>query len=280
MSTERTEEQTVSCTVEGRVAWVKFNRPEKRNAMSPQLNRQMMRVLDDLEFRDDVGVLVLAGEGTAWTAGMDLKEYFRETEATGLAGTRKAQRESYGWWRRLRWFQKPTIAMVNGWCFGGGYGPLFACDLAFASDDAKFGLSEINWGILPGGGASKVAVELLSFRRAMYHAMLGENIDGRTAAEWGLVNESLPADRLQARVTEVAEALLQKNPSALKATKDAIRRVRDMSYDNAEDYLVRAQEAANSFDNEGRKEGMRQFLDDKTYKPGLGTYDLSKQVTR
>ncbi|QPS10245.1 p-hydroxycinnamoyl CoA hydratase/lyase [Delftia acidovorans] len=279
MSTERTEEQTVSCTVAGRVAWVKFNRPEKRNAMSPQLNRQMMRVLDDLEFRDDVGVVVLAGEGTAWTAGMDLKEYFRETEATGLAGTRKAQRESYGWWRRLRWFQKPTIAMVNGWCFGGGYGPLFACDLAFASDDAKFGLSEINWGILPGGGASKVAVELLSFRRAMYHAMLGENIDGRTAAEWGLVNESLPADRLQARVTEVAEALLQKNPSALKATKDAIRRVRDMSYDNAEDYLVRAQEAANSYDNEGRKEGMRQFLDDKTYKPGLGTYDLSKQVT-
>lgn len=279
MSTERTEEQTVSCTVEGRVAWVKFNRPEKRNAMSPQLNRQMMRVLDDLEFRDDVGVVVLAGEGTAWTAGMDLKEYFRETEATGLAGTRKAQRESYGWWRRLRWFQKPTIAMVNGWCFGGGYGPLFACDLAFASDDAKFGLSEINWGILPGGGASKVAVELLSFRRAMYHAMLGENIDGRTAAEWGLVNESLPADRLQARVTEVAEALLQKNPIALKATKDAIRRVRDMSYDNAEDYLVRAQEAANSYDNEGRKEGMRQFLDDKTYKPGLGTYDLSKQVT-
>ncbi|WP_280189272.1 p-hydroxycinnamoyl CoA hydratase/lyase [Delftia sp. PS-11] len=277
MSTERTEEQTVSCTVEGRVAWVKFNRPEKRNAMSPQLNRQMMRVLDDLEFREDVGVVVLTGEGTAWTAGMDLKEYFRETEATGLAGTRKAQRESYGWWRRLRWFQKPTIAMVNGWCFGGGYGPLFACDLAFAADEAKFGLSEINWGILPGGGASKVAVELLSFRRAMYHAMLGENIDGRTAAEWGLVNESLPADRLKARVTEVAEALLQKNPIALKATKDAIRRVRDMSYDNAEDYLVRAQEAANSFDNEGRKEGMRQFLDDKTYKPGLGTYDLSKQ---
>jgi trans-feruloyl-CoA hydratase/vanillin synthase len=245
--------------------------------MSPRVNRAMFKALEALEFREDFGVLVLTGEGSAWSAGMDLKEYFRETEATGLAGTRKAQRESYGWWRRLRWFQKPTIAMVNGWCFGGGYGPLFACDLAFASDDAKFGLSEINWGILPGGGASKVAVELLSFRRAMYHAMLGENIDGRTAAEWGLVNESLPADRLQARVTEVAEALLQKNPSALKATKDAIRRVRDMSYDNAEDYLVRAQEAANSYDNEGRKEGMRQFLDDKTYKPGLGTYDLSKQ---
>lgn len=277
MTVARTEEQTVACTVEGRVAWVKFNRPEKRNAMSPALNRQMMRALDELEFRDDVGVLVLTGEGTAWTAGMDLNEYFRETEARGLAGTRQAQRESYGWWRRLRWYQKPTIAMINGWCFGGGYGPLFACDLAFAADEARFGLSEINWGILPGGGASKVAAELLSFRRAMYHAMLGENIDGRTAAEWGLVNESMPADRLRARVTEVAESLLKKNPVALKATKDAIRRVREMTYDNAEDFLVRAQEAANSFDGEGRKEGLRQFLDEKTYKPGLGAYDRSRQ---
>ncbi|KPF76557.1 p-hydroxycinnamoyl CoA hydratase/lyase [Blastomonas sp. AAP25] len=267
---------TVTFSVGNGIAWVNFNRPDKRNCMSPRLNRQMMRVLDALEFREDVGVLVLTGEGTAWSAGMDLKEYFRETEADGLRGTRGAQRESYGWWRRLRWYQKPTIAMVNGWCFGGGYGPLFACDLAFAADDAQFGLSEINWGILPGGGAAKVATELTSFRNAMYHAMMGENVDGKTAAQWGFVNESLPLDQLRARVTEVANVLLKKNPIALKATKDAIRRVREMSYDNAEDYLIRAQEAANSYDNDGRKEGIKQFIDDKTYKPGLGAYDRSK----
>ena len=110
------------------IAWVSFNRPEKRNCMSPKLNRRMMEVLDELEFREDVGVLVLSGEGTAWSAGMDLKEYFRETEALGLGGVRRSQREAYGWWRRLRWYQKTTNAMVNGWCFGGGYGPLFACD--------------------------------------------------------------------------------------------------------------------------------------------------------
>jgi len=268
---------TVACTVEDGVAWVSFNRADKRNCMSPRLNRQMMRVLDDLEFRSDVGVLVLTGEGTAWSAGMDLKEYFRETEAQGLQGTRGAQRESYGWWRRLRWFQKPTIAMVNGWCFGGAYGPLFACDLAFAAENAQFGLSEINWGILPGGGAAKIATEMTSFRNAMYHAMMGENIDGKTAVEWGFVNEALPLDRLKARVAEVADVLKKKNPVALKATKDAIRRVREMTYDNAEDYLIRAQEAANSYDNDGRKEGIKQFIDDKTYKPGLGAYDLSKQ---
>lgn len=169
--------------------------------------------------------------------------------------------------------------MVNGWCFGGGYGPLFACDLAFAADEAKFGLSEINWGILPGGGATKVAVELLPFRKAMYHAMLGEPIDGRTAAEWGLVNESLPLVALKDRVTEVAKALLAKNPVALKATKDAVRRVGLMPYDEAEDYLVRAQEAANFYDNDGRKEGIHQFIDEKSYKPGLGAYDKSRQAS-
>ena len=274
--TERTEEDTVAYTVTDRIAWVKFNRPEKRNCMSPRLNRQMGRVLDELEFREDVGVVVLTGEGTSWSAGMDLKEYFRETEAQGLGATRQAQREAYGWWRRLRWYQKPTIAMVNGWCFGGGYGPLFGCDLAFAAEEATFGLSEINWGILPGGGASKVATELMPFRKAMYHAMMGENIDGKTAVEWGLVNEAHPLDKLKDRVTEVANELLKKNPVALKATKDAMKRVGVMSYDDAEDYLVRAQEAANSYDNEGRKEGIRQFIDEKSYKPGLGAYDKDR----
>ena len=277
MSSEQVQTEAVVFTVRERVAWVRFNRPEKRNCMSPKLNRQMMRVLDDLEYRADVGVLVLSGEGTAWSAGMDLNEYFRETEAQGLAAVRQSQREAYGWWRRLRWYQKPTIAMVNGWCFGGAYGPLFACDLAFAAEEAQFGLSEINWGILPGGGASKVARELLTFRRAMYHALTGESIDGRTAAEWGMVNEALPREKLEERVTAVARTLLKKNPVALKATKDAIRRVGEMTYDNAEDYLVRAQEAANFFDDESRKEGIHQFIDEKSFKPGLGAYDHSRK---
>lgn len=272
------ETDTVAVTIHSRIAWVSFNRPEKRNCMNPKLNRQMKRVLEDLEFREDVGVLVLGGEGPAWSAGMDLHEYFRENEEKGLGAIRRSQREAYGWWERLRWYEKPTIAMVNGWCFGGAYGPLFGCDLAVAAEDAQFGLSEINWGILPGGGASKVISELVSFRRAMYHAMMGENIDGRTAAEWGLVNEAVPADKLKERVTEVANVLLAKNPTALRATKWAVRRVREMTYDNAQDYLVRAQEAANFFDGDGRKEATRQFIDEKSFKPGLSAYDLNKAL--
>ena len=269
---------TVAYDIENRIAWVRFNRPDKRNCMSPTLNRRMMEVLDTLEYHPDVGVLVLSGEGTAWSAGMDLKEYFRETEARGLGATRRAQADAYGWWRRLRWFHKPTIAMVNGWCFGGGFGPLFACDLAIAADEAQFGLSEINWGILPGGGATKVVADLLSMRDAMYLTLTGEMIGGQTAAKMRLVNESVPLADLRTRVTALAEVLLKKNPVALKAAKDAVRRVMEMTYDNAEDFLIRAQEAANFFDNDGRKEGIRQFIDDKTYKPGLGTYDTKKTL--
>jgi trans-feruloyl-CoA hydratase/vanillin synthase len=158
--TPRSEEDTGAYRVEDRIAWVNFNRPEKRNCMNPKLNRQMKNVLEELEFRDNVGVLVLTGEDAAWTAGIDLQDYFCENEALGLGAIRKSQREFYGWFERLRWYEKPTVAMINGWCFGGGYGPLFGCDIAIAADEAQFGLSEINWGnchamidtVLPFGG--------------------------------------------------------------------------------------------------------------------------------
>ncbi len=275
--TIRAEQDMVAVTIANRIAWVKFNRPEKRNCMSPKLNRQMKKVIEELEFNPEVGVLVLSGEGDAWSAGMDLQEYFRENEAIGLSAIRKSQREAYVWWERLRWYEKPTIAMINGWCFGGGYGPLYACDIAIAADEATFGLSEINWGILPGGGASKVAQELMPLRKAMYHAMMGENLTGKQAEAQGLVTEAVPADQLRARVTAIAEVLLKKDANALRATKWAMRRMVEMTYDNAEDYLIRTQEALNGFGGlEARKEATKQFLDEKTFKPGLGTFDASK----
>lgn len=264
--------------IENNICWLYYNRPDKRNCHSPALNRRMYEVLDELEYSNEFGVLVLTGEGEAFSAGMDLQKYFREVEAVGPRASRQAQREAFEWWERLRWYQKPTIAMVNGWCFGGAYAPLYACDLAFCADDAQFGLSEINWGILPGGGATKVATNLMSERNAAYHIMLGENLTGPQAAAQGLVNESLPADKLKARVIEVCEKLLQKNPIALKAAKDAYRRVAEMTFENSINYLIQAQMAANYFDGgKGRQEGMKQFLDDKTYRPGLGSYDRSKE---
>jgi trans-feruloyl-CoA hydratase/vanillin synthase len=265
----------IGVEMESGVAWVSLSRPDKRNCMNPTLNATMHDVMDDLEVDEACRVLVLTGEGTSFSAGMDLKEYFRETEAKGHMAIRRAQRDSYGWWRRLRWFEKPTIAMVNGWCFGGAFAPLYACDLAIAADEAEFGLSEINWGILPGGGATKVVTDLVGLRDAMYLTLTGERIDGKKAAEIRLVNESVPLAQLRARVRALADVLIAKNPVTLKAAKDAVRRVTSMTYDEAEDYLVVRQEALNYLDkSEGRHEGIRQFIDEKSYKPGLASYKL------
>jgi trans-feruloyl-CoA hydratase/vanillin synthase len=267
----------VSIELERGVAWVAMNRPDKRNAMNPALNRRMHDVLDELEGDERCGVLVLTGAGSAFSAGMDLKEYFRETEARGHIAIRRAQRDAYGWWRRLRWFEKPTIAMVNGWCFGGAFAPLFSCDLAIAAEEAQFGLSEINWGILPGGNVTKVVAELLSQREAMYYTLTGETFDGKQAADMKLVNRAVPLAELRSRVRELADKLLEKNPSTLKAAKDALKRVTEMTVEASEDYLVVRQESLNFLDkSEGRKEGIRQFIDEKRYKPGLAAYDRSK----
>ena len=117
-----------------RIAWVFLNRPEKRNAMSPALNREMLEVLDALEIDDRCEILVLTGAGEAFTAGMDLKEYFREVDTATPVEAMRVRRDSMAWqWRRLRFFPKPTIAMVNGWCFGGGFTPLVSCDIAIAA---------------------------------------------------------------------------------------------------------------------------------------------------
>jgi len=266
--------QTVLVTFEDRIAWVTMNRPDKRNAISPALAAEMLGVIDALETDERCGVVVLTGAGDSFSAGMDLKEYFRETDGLPVEARNKIFRTNAQWqWRRLMNYAKPTIAMVNGWCFGGAFTPLISCDLAVAAEDATFGLSEINWGIIPAGIVTKAVAAALRQRDALYYIMTGETFDGRRAAEMGLVNEAVPAVKLRVRVTEIARLLLQKNPSALRGAKQAYRRVRDMSWDDAEDYLFAKMDQLRFLDPEkGRDKGMAQFLDEKSYRPGLGAY--------
>jgi len=116
MSKHEDPKSVVTLEVERGVAWVTLNRPTKRNAISPTVNRRMLEILDEVEAMADVGVMVLTGAGEAFSAGMDLKEYFREPEEAGRPALLKARRDSYEWkWRRLMYFEKATIAMVNGW---------------------------------------------------------------------------------------------------------------------------------------------------------------------
>ncbi|WP_462409759.1 p-hydroxycinnamoyl CoA hydratase/lyase [Neobacillus sp. Marseille-QA0830] len=257
------------------IAWVSFNRPNKRNAMSPDLNSEMHEVLDALELEDRCGVVVLTGAGDSFSAGMDLKEYFRDIDDDHPARVMKIRRNATAWqWRKLNYYPKPTIAMVNGWCFGGAFTPMISCDLAIASEEAVFGLSEVNWGIIPAGNVTKAIADTLNRRDALYYIMTGETFNGKKAAEMGLVNEAVPKDQLRERTRELAQILLSKNLHVVNQAKIAYKYSFEMDWDTAEEYLFAKQAQNISQDPErGRQKGLKQFLDDKTYRPGLGGYN-------
>ncbi len=266
--------KTVRVDPDGGIAWVTFNRPEKRNAMNPTLNREMCQVLDALELDASVGVVVLTGAGESFTAGMDLKEYFREIDGQPDAVKERIRRDASTWqWKMLRMFGTPTIAMVNGWCFGGGFTPLVACDLAIAAETAVFGLSEVNWGSPPGNLVSKALADTVGQRQALYYIMTGETFTGVQAAAMGLVNRAVPLERLREETAALARQLLGKNPVVLRAAKHGFKRARELTWEQCEDYLYAKFDQALLRDPEhGRDEGLKQFLDEKSIKPGLQGY--------
>src|SRR6516165_6015645 len=265
---------TVKIEFEDGIAWVILNRPEKRNAMNPTLNREMMDVLDQLEVDDRCKILVLTGTGESFSAGMDIKEYFREVDKATPVGVMRVQRASMGWqWRRLMFFPKPTIAMVNGWCFGGAFTPLVSCDLAIAAEEAKFGFSEITWGIIPAGNVTRAAFATMNLRNAMMYILTGRTFDGRKAAEMGLVNEAVPLADLRTHTRALAKELLGKNPQVLRACKAAVRTVQGLPWDISNEYLQAKQAQTRLYDAEqGRAKSLDQFLDEKSFKPGLSNY--------
>lgn len=265
---------TVRVEVEEGIGWVILNRPEKRNAMSPTLNLEMRDVLETLELDGAVKVLILTGAGESWSAGMDLKEYFREIDQAPEIVQEKVRRDASTWqWKLLRMYSKPTIAMVNGWCFGGAFSPLVACDLAIASETAVFGLSEINWGIPPGNLVSKALADTVGQRKALEYIMTGETFTGKQAAEMGLVNRAVPLEKLREETVALARKLIEKNPVVLRAAKHGFKRCRELTWEQSEDYLYAKLDQAQQRDPEqGREKGLKQFLDEKSIKPGLESY--------
>jgi feruloyl-CoA hydratase/lyase len=255
------------------ITWVVLNRPEKRNAMSPELHYEMDDALERLAGDGDTRVLILTGAGEAWCAGQDLRLYFRGTE-NDPAERRRANQASHSWrWERLTEFPRPTIAMVNGFCFGGGFTQLCAVDFVITAEDATFGLSEVNWGIIPGGVVSWNLADMLLPRHALYYAVTGETFDGKRAVEIGLANVAVPAEKLRDTTVAFARKLMALNPGVVHHTKEAIRAVRGMTVTQARDYLRAKQDSLARADSEIREQvGMRQFLDEKTYRPGFGPY--------
>jgi trans-feruloyl-CoA hydratase/vanillin synthase len=247
--------------------------------MSPQLHRDMYDVLLRLESHADTRVLVITGAGPAFCAGQDLKEYFHELK-DDEAESRRIIRISQDWRDRiLRLFPKPTIAMINGYCFGGAFTTVCSSDFAIAAEDAVFGLSEINFGQIPAGLVGKVVTGVLGWRDASYYCLTGEQFTGKQAAEMRFINRAVPKEQLRDVTWELARRLVKIDAAAYRATKEGLREVRTMDHEQAYFWLLaKNNELKWMHEREGRgNDGIERFLA-KQYRPGLGSFTETEQA--
>jgi trans-feruloyl-CoA hydratase/vanillin synthase len=249
-----------------------LNRPDKRNAMNPRLHEEITDALDRLQYDERVRVLVITGAGKAFSAGMDLEEFFAEHYERPGEFDRMYQVCSDWRGRTLRNYAKPTIAMVNGPCFGGAFSIVEGCDLAVAAESAKFGLSEINFGIFPGGPVAKTLANIMRPRDAMYYALTGKPFAAKVAQEIGFINYAVPDAELRENVMALAAEIGAKNPEAARATKEAYRYSLDMNWDAALHYAFVRQQAL-TYRQKGAwlDTGVKDFVEGK-YRPGLESH--------
>jgi enoyl-CoA hydratase len=247
--------ETVLLDRRDRVAVITINRPEKRNALNIQTRAEGAAILDELRADDSVRVVVITGAGDkAFIAGADIAEFAGRTAIS--------QREimlERGLFNAVDTFPKPIIAMVNGYCLGGGCEVALACDIRVASETASFGQPEINLGIIPGGGGTQRLPRLVGEGKAMEMILTGEIIDAQTAFNVGLVNHVVPADQLEIKTMEIANRIAEKSPIALRLAKEAIKLA---SRSNLDEGLRREVDLfALCFSSADKDEGVTAFLE-------------------
>lgn len=247
--------ETILLDRRDRVAVITINRPEKRNALNIQTRAEGAAALDELRADDSVRVVIFTGAGDkAFIAGADIAEF---AERTAIS-----QREimlERGLFNAVDTFPKPIIAMVNGYCLGGGCEVALACDIRVASEKASFGQPEINLGIIPGGGGTQRLTRLVGEGKAMEMILTGEIIDAHTAFSLGLVNHVVPSDQLEAKTMEIANRIADKSPIALRLAKEAIKLA---SRSNLDEGLRREVDLfALCFSSEDKDEGVKAFLE-------------------
>jgi len=239
----------------GAVAIITINRPEKRNALNIKTREEGAAALEQLQADDGVRVVIITGAGDkAFIAGADIGEFAGRT-----ALTQRAIMLGRSLFTAIDVFPKPVIAMVNGYCLGGGCELALACDLRIASETAAFGQPEINLGIIPGGGGTQRLTRLIGEGKSMELILTGEIIDAQTALHLGLVNHVVPADQLEARTMEIANQMAEKSPIALRMAKEAVKLA---SRSNLDEGLRREVDLfALCFSSEDKDEGVGAFLE-------------------
>lgn len=193
---------------------VVFNRPKKKNALSFEMYDTLIDVLDQADSDPDIRVVYITGSSDSFSAGNDLNSFLSNPSADNAARfiTKIAQTET------------PIVAAVNGIAVGVGVTMLLHCDLVYAVDDAMFNFAFIDLGAVPEAASSYLLPRIAGQRRAAELLMLGEKFDTQTAAEVGIINRAVPADKLEALAWGNAQRLASKPPQALHQTKMLMKR--------------------------------------------------------
>jgi enoyl-CoA hydratase len=236
------------------VAVLTIDRPEKRNALSALVRAELIAALDALRDDDAVRVLVVTGAGErAFVAGADIAEFAERTpleQRAAMTGRRVFD--------EIAAFPKPVIAMINGFCLGGGCELALACDVRVAADTARLGQPEINLGIIPGGGGTQRLPRVVGTGQAMRLVLTGELIDAAEALRIGLMDVVHPAAELRERTMEMARAMATKSPVALRMAKSAVRAAAEMPLSAGLAYETEL--FVTCFASDDRTEGVAAFL--------------------
>jgi len=238
---------------DGHVALLRLNRPEARNALSPEMMELIASELERLDPDPDVRCIVIAGSDEVFAAGADIKAMSERSFADAL------RHPAAGFWRRVAAVKTPLIAAVSGFALGGGCELALACDMIVASDSARFGQPEITLGIIPGGGGTQRLARVMGKQRAMEYVLTGRRFDADMALEFGLVNKVVKKNRWLTEAMELARTVAERPPIAARLAKQAVLSAEETALSAGLESERRLYELAMA--TEDRTEGMQAFLE-------------------
>jgi enoyl-CoA hydratase/carnithine racemase len=243
----------IETSVDGHVALCRLNRPEVRNALSPELMEELATAVEGFDADPQVRCVVIAGSDEAFAAGADIKATAERSFDQAL------YHPAAGFWRRIAAIKTPLVAAVSGWALGGGCELALCCDLIVASETAEFGQPEITLGIIPGGGGTQRLARVLGKQRTMELVLTGRRITAVEAQEAGLVNVLAKKNSWLDDAMELAGRIAKRPPIAARLAKQAVIAADETSLSAGLETERRLYEL--SMATEDRVEGMRAFLE-------------------